>query len=93
MLHEAVRSAEEALPCAQSLLPGFRSSPVQVITDPATLLTSLFRPDATHSVAIAGDSSTILGRFPDGVFQSCITSPPYFSLRGYQIPGQIGLEP
>jgi hypothetical protein len=29
---------------------------------------------------------------PDGVFQTTITSPPYWSLRDYGIPGQIGLE-
>jgi DNA modification methylase len=29
---------------------------------------------------------------PDGVFQTCVTSPPYWSLRNYRIPGQIGLE-
>ncbi|MGH9454640.1 MAG: DNA-methyltransferase [Terriglobia bacterium] len=29
---------------------------------------------------------------PGGVFQTCVTSPPYWSLRDYDIPGQIGLE-
>ncbi|MBV9282392.1 MAG: site-specific DNA-methyltransferase, partial [Chloroflexi bacterium] len=29
---------------------------------------------------------------PDGVFQTCVTSPPYWSLRDYGLPGQIGLE-
>jgi DNA modification methylase len=29
---------------------------------------------------------------PPGVFQACITSPPYWSLRNYNIQGQIGLE-
>lgn len=34
----------------------------------------------------------MLSSFPDGVFQTCITSPPYWSLRDYHIEGQIGLE-
>ena len=29
---------------------------------------------------------------PDGVVQCCVTSPPYFNLRDYQVPNQIGLE-
>lgn len=29
---------------------------------------------------------------PDGVVHTCITSPPYFSLRDYGCEGQIGLE-
>ena len=29
---------------------------------------------------------------PDGVFQCCVTSPPYYGLRNYQVAGQIGLE-
>lgn len=93
MLHEAIPTSEDAPPRAQSLLPGFRSSPLHVITDPAAPLTPLFHPGATHSALVAGDSSTVLGRIPSGVFQSCITSPPYWSLRDYRIPGQIGLEP
>lgn len=29
---------------------------------------------------------------PSGTFQCCVTSPPYYSLRNYQVDGQIGLE-
>lgn len=93
MLHEAIPTAEDAPPRTQSLLPGSRPSPLHVITDPAAPLASLFHPGATHSALVVGDSSTVLGRIPGGVFQSCITSPPYWSLRGHHIPGQIGLEP
>ena len=39
-----------------------------------------------------GDSRRILASIPDAVFQTCITSPPYWSLRNYHIEGQIGLE-
>jgi len=41
---------------------------------------------------IAGDSRNILSSIPDGFFQTCITSPPYWSLRDYGVEGQIGLE-
>jgi len=30
--------------------------------------------------------------FLTGLFETCITSPPYWSLRDYGIQGQIGLE-
>ena len=30
---------------------------------------------------------------PDGVVQTCVTSPPYWGLRDYGVDGQIGLEP
>ena len=29
---------------------------------------------------------------PDGVVQTCVTSPPYWNLRDYGVDGQIGLE-
>jgi DNA modification methylase len=44
------------------------------------------------SALICGDAETVLSRLPGGVFQTCVTSPPYWSLRDYNIPGQIGLE-
>lgn len=45
-----------------------------------------------ESCIICGDSRRVLPLFPDQVFQCCITSPPYWSLRNYGINGQIGLE-
>jgi len=44
------------------------------------------------SALICGDAETVLSRLPGSIFQTCITSPPYWSLRDYNIPGQIGLE-
>jgi DNA modification methylase len=44
------------------------------------------------SALIVGDSARILEKLPAGLFQTCITSPPYWSLRDYGITGQIGLE-
>lgn len=34
-----------------------------------------------------------MAEIPDGVVQTCVTSPPYFNLRDYEVEGQIGLEP
>lgn len=41
---------------------------------------------------IQGDSRRALQTIPEGVFQCCITSPPYWGLRDYGIEGQIGAE-
>ena len=53
---------------------------------------SLFGAGATDSAVIVGDSRSVLAEFPNAVFQTCVTSPPYWSLRNYHIAGQIGLE-
>jgi len=44
-----------------------------------------------ESVLVVGDSKKVLARVPTGTFQTCVTSPPYWSLRDYGIEGQIGL--
>lgn len=41
---------------------------------------------------IVGDARLALRDFPDGHFQTCVTSPPYWGLRDYGIEGQIGAE-
>jgi site-specific DNA-methyltransferase (cytosine-N4-specific) len=48
--------------------------------------------DQSNSALVCGDAETVLARFPCNTFQTCVTSPPYWSLRDYNIPGQIGLE-
>lgn len=40
-----------------------------------------------------GDALETLRRLPDGSVHTCVTSPPYWRLRDYGVPGQIGLEP
>lgn len=66
-----------------------RILPENGVSDPFGLL---FQKGATHSAFIIGDSKKVLAQLPEGVFQTCVTSPPYWSLRNYHIPGQIGLE-
>lgn len=41
---------------------------------------------------LIGDCRDSLRNLPDGFFNTCITSPPYFGLRDYGVDGQIGLE-
>lgn len=48
---------------------------------------------ASSGRLIVGDARRVLAEFPDQVFQSCITSPPYWGLRDYGVAGQIGAEP
>ncbi|HEY1245400.1 MAG TPA: site-specific DNA-methyltransferase [Hyphomicrobiaceae bacterium] len=40
-----------------------------------------------------GDALTVLRTLPDQSVQCVVTSPPYWGLRDYSIPSQIGLEP
>jgi DNA modification methylase len=47
---------------------------------------------AVDSALVVGEAKHVLSSLPDGVFQTCVTSPPYWSLRNYNIEGQIGLE-
>jgi site-specific DNA-methyltransferase (cytosine-N4-specific) len=44
------------------------------------------------SVIFEGDALTVLSRLPDCSVQAAITSPPYWGLRDYSIPDQLGLE-
>src|SRR5580765_949771 len=45
-----------------------------------------------QSTVVTGDTTKALTHMPSNFVQTVITSPPYFSLRDYSIPGQIGLE-
>jgi site-specific DNA-methyltransferase (cytosine-N4-specific) len=85
-----------AEPLVQVPLLGFEEKRrVRIVHGPDSTapLAPLFALDATESAIITGDARQLLARMPAGVFQSCITSPPYWSLRNYHIAGQIGLEP
>jgi site-specific DNA-methyltransferase (cytosine-N4-specific) len=71
-----------------------RSRPsVRVVSNPtAAQLADCFSVDKRESLLAIGDSRKLLAQMPSGVVQTCITSPPYWSLRNYNIEGQIGLE-
>jgi DNA modification methylase len=44
------------------------------------------------STILTGDCLEVLRGLPDGMAQTCVTSPPYYGLRDYGHAGQIGLE-
>lgn len=44
------------------------------------------------SRVLCGDALEMLRTLPDGTVQCCVTSPPYFGLRDYGVPGQMGME-
>ena len=48
--------------------------------------------DGKGSYVMCGDALTILEKLPDSFIQTVITSPPYYGMRDYGIPGQIGAE-
>lgn len=47
----------------------------------------------SHHTFYLGDTLEVLKTLPDKKYQCCITSPPYWGLRDYGVPGQLGLEP
>jgi DNA modification methylase len=60
--------------------------------DPDTPATLTAIATGPGSLIVAGDSREVLRQVPDNCVRCCVTSPPYWSLRDYRIPGQIGLE-
>ena len=44
-----------------------------------------------HEIII-GDCLDSLAELPPDTFQTCITSPPYWGLRDYNVDGQLGME-
>jgi DNA modification methylase len=46
-----------------------------------------------RNAILHGDALTILRTLPSGCVQTVVTSPPYWGLRDYGAPGQLGLEP
>ena len=51
------------------------------------------KPDASsESQILTGDCLKVLPTLPAASVQCCVTSPPYWGLRDYDHPGQIGVE-
>ncbi len=48
------------------------------------------RPDGCE--VILGDARAVIPTLPSQAFRCCVTSPPYWGLRDYGYPGQIGAE-
>lgn len=49
-------------------------------------------PTTLHSTVVTGNALDVLATLSAGSSQTVVTSPPYWSLRDYSIPSQIGLE-
>ena len=52
----------------------------------------MYNIDDIRNKILQGDVLEELRKIPDESIDMVITSPPYFSLRNYQVEGQIGLE-
>lgn len=50
------------------------------------------RPALPRNVILTGGALTRLRQIPDNSIDSVVTSPPYFRLRDYQVPSQLGME-
>jgi len=48
--------------------------------------------ESVDSAIVIADAKRVLRSIPNAIFQTTVTSPPYWSLRDYNIDGQIGLE-
>ena len=86
-----VRAPQYSLPL---LRPGEQDPPRvhRFVAEQEGHIHRLLVDEPCNSALICGDAEGVLLRFPAGVFQTCVTSPPYWSLRDYNISGQIGLE-
>src|SRR5204862_7438964 len=47
-------------------------------TSDQSSISRFFAEDSASSALICGDTETVLSRLPSGIFQSCVTSPPYW---------------
>jgi DNA modification methylase len=54
--------------------------------------TLLFSQVSAKSIVYRGDAYQVLSNLPSQFCQTAITSPPYWGLRDYDLPGQIGAE-
>jgi len=52
----------------------------------------IFDPRPPGCEIIIGDALSVLKSFPSDTFRCCVTSPPYWGLRDYGIPNQMGSE-
>lgn len=46
-----------------------------------------------RNTILTGDALTTLRTLPGGSVDCVVTSPPYYQLRDYRVPGQLGVEP
>lgn len=68
--------------------PSPRDGHTVVIASPAALA----KLEKDTSYIVISDALAALKHLPDESVRTCITSPPYWGLRDYGVPGQIGVE-
>ncbi|WP_100218595.1 site-specific DNA-methyltransferase [Alicyclobacillus hesperidum] len=51
-----------------------------------------FTRKEVHQILCIGDALDVCRSLPSRSCHCCVTSPPYFRLRDYSVPGQLGLE-
>lgn len=51
------------------------------------------RVEAVRNQVLVGDAATTLASLPEASADCVVTSPPYFQVRDYGMPGQLGMEP
>jgi site-specific DNA-methyltransferase (cytosine-N4-specific) len=61
-------------------------------TESTALAPQLDQKKTNRCELIVGDARQLLSQIPDGNFDCIVTSPPYWGLRDYGVPGQIGAE-
>lgn len=63
------------------------------VTDKTISQPRLIFPEvSTKSKVYHGDALEVLANLPSATCQTAITSPPYWGLRDYELPGQLGSE-
>ena len=60
----------------------------RTVTQPSLIFSGV----SDMSVVYLGDAYEVLSDLPPRVCQTAVTSPPYWGLRDYDLPGQIGSE-
>ncbi|WP_413741481.1 DNA-methyltransferase [Sodalis sp. RH15] len=58
----------------------------------AVLDSQLSKKNSNRCELLVGDARKLLLKIPDEHFDCIVTSPPYWGLRDYGVPGQIGAE-
>ncbi len=85
--HHREYPTEADVPAAQ---PGIVAEPALALREHAL---PLFEPPNPPGCRIVvGDARSTLQSIADNTFRCCVTSPPYWGLRDYGFPNQIGAE-
>ena len=85
------RTTEQPPPCGivgEMHLGGRRNRPL-VADEGVALPSKVF--SKRQNLLLVGDAGATLRMLPEGTVRTVVTSPPYWSLRDYEVDGQIGM--